>query len=33
MNEEYVEADVYSLFNKIMLNGHAEMFTNNKTFP
>lgn len=30
MNEKYVEADVYTLLDKILLNGHAEMFTNTK---
>jgi len=33
MNEDDAEADIYSVFNKIMLNGHAEMFTNIKSIP
>lgn len=28
MNEEDAEADIFSIFNAIMQNGHAEMFTN-----
>lgn len=33
INEEDAESDIYSLFNKIMLNGHAEMFSNSKIVP
>ena len=30
MSEDEVEPDIYAVFNKIMLNGHGEMFTNSK---
>lgn len=30
MSQDYAEADIYTVFMKIMKNGHAEMFTNSK---
>jgi len=33
MSEDDAEADIYALFNKIMNNGHSEMFVNNKVVP
>ena len=33
MCESDAEADIFALFDKILKNGHAEMFTNQKTAP
>jgi hypothetical protein len=33
MDEEFAEPDIYWLFQQVMANGHAEMFTNSKIVP
>lgn len=33
MDEEFAEPDIYWLYQKVMANGHAEMFTHSKVVP
>jgi cytochrome c-type biogenesis protein CcmE len=33
MDEEFAEPDIYWLYQQVMANGHAEMFTNSKVIP